>query len=94
MGKLQKMRAAKRAAKENSQREMDKLDKHLCQVFAQVESASGSSGGTSPAQRQHKEKDIYAKYPGGFTPSYNQQTVSRDSAAAARDRMEQRLSGE
>lgn len=93
MGKLQKMRAAKRAAKENSQREIDRLDRHLCQVFAQVESASGSSGGTRPAQ-QKTEKDAFAKYPGGFMPSYNHQTVSRDSAAAARDRMEQRLSGE
>jgi len=93
MGKLQKMRAAKKAAKENKERELDKLDRHLCQVFAQVESASGSSGGTRPAQ-QKTEKDAFAKYPGGFMPSYNHQTVSRDSAAAARDRMEQRLSGE
>ena len=88
--KLKQMRAAKRAAKENSQREMDKLDRELCKAFAAAESAGSRSGGTRPAQKQ----DIYDRFPGGFEMAGNLQQVSTDSASAARDRMEQRLSGE
>ena len=72
--KLKQMRAAKRAAKENSQREMDKLDRELCKAFSAAESA----GGTRPAP-QRKEKDIFAKYPGGFEMAGNLQQVSTDS---------------
>ena len=86
--KLKQMRAAKRAAKENSQREMDKLDRELCKAFAAAESAGSSSGGTRPAP-QRKEKDIFAKYPGGFEMAGNLQQVSTDSAEAARERMNQ-----
>lgn len=80
--KLKQMRAAKKAAKENSQREMDKLDRELCKAFSAAESA----GGTRPAQKQHK-RDIYDRFPGGYEPAPYQQTVSTDSAEAARERM-------
>ena len=91
--KLKQMRAAKKAAKENSQREIDRLDRELCKAFSAAESAGGRSGGTRPAQKQHK-RDIYDRFPGGFEMAGNLQQVSTDSASAARDRMEQRLSGE
>ena len=87
--KLKQMRAAKKAAKENSQREIDRLDRELCKVFAKAESA----GGTRPAP-QRKEKDIFAKYPGGFEMAENLQQVSTDSASAARDRMNERLASD
>ena len=90
--KLKQMRAAKKAAKENSQREMDKLDRHLCQVFAQVESASGRSGGTRPARS--KGKDITDRFAGGYEMAGNLQQVSTDSASAARDRMNERLASD
>ena len=91
--KLKQMRAAKKAAKENSQREIDRLDRELCKAFSAAESAGSRSAETRPAP-QRKKKDIYAKYPGGFEMAGNLQQVSTDSASAARDRMEQRLSGD
>ena len=87
--KMKAIHAATKAKKEARQREIDRLDRELCKAFSAAESA----GGTRPAQKQHK-RDIYDRFPGGFEMAGNLQQVSTDSASAARDRMEQRLSGE
>ena len=85
--KLKQMRAAKRAAKENSQREMDKLDRELCKAFAAAESAGSRSAETRPAR--NKGKDFTDRFAGGFEMWSNTQPVSTDSAEAARERMNQ-----
>ena len=82
--KMKAIHAATRAKKEARQREIDRLDRELCKAFSAAESA----GGTRPAQKQHK-RDIYDRFPGGYEPAPYQQTVSTDSAEAARERMNQ-----
>ena len=82
--KIKAIHAATKAKKEARQREIDRLDRELCKAFSAAESA----GGTRPAP-QRKEKDIFAKYPGGFEMAGNLQQVSTDSAEAARERMNQ-----
>ena len=90
--KMKAIHAATRAKKEARQREIDRLDRELCKVFAKTESAGGRSGGTRPARS--KGKDITDRFAGGFEMAGNLQQVSTDSASAARDRMNERLASD
>lgn len=91
--KYQAVRAAKKAAQEARQREIDALDRQLCKMFAAAEDSRGGSTAARPAQAKGKGSWLN-RYPGGTETPRPRETATTRSATDARQEMIKRAQDE